>query len=224
MGVDAFELDVRLSRDGVPVVIHDPDLQRTCDRAGAVADLTVDELSRVDATCRFSADDGRWGAMRAGVSTLADILGRYPTMPVIVELKGSDPAVAHAAVDVVRSSGAAGRVCFGGFSLRTLRAARAYGAELPTGAATPEIRLALYGSWVRLPLPPHGYAAFQVPECSGSTRIVSARFIAAAHRAQVPVYVWTVNEEADVRRLIDWGADGVITDYPDRVLRVLRSV
>jgi glycerophosphoryl diester phosphodiesterase len=84
--------------------------------------------------------------------------------------------------------------------------------------------LALYRSWVGWPLRDEAYREFQVPEKSGPTRIVSPRFIRHAHRAGLPVKVWTVNDADDMRRLIAWGADAIITDRPDLAVGVMRSL
>ena len=64
------------------------------------------------------------------------------------------------------------------------------------------------------------YRAFQVPEQAGRLRVVTPRFLRAVHRADLAVQVWTVNEEADMRRLFDWGVDGIITDRPDVAVRM----
>ncbi len=64
--------------------------------------------------------------------------------------------------------------------------------------------------------------AFQVPERSGSTRVVSKRFVQYAHQTGVAVQVWTVNDPADMRRLLDWGVDGLISDRPDLAVEVVR--
>ena len=84
-----------------------------------------------------------------------------------------------------------------------------------TGAAREETRWALYRSWVGWPLGRHRYQEFQVPEVSGSTTVVSRRFVEHAHRAGVAVKVWTVDAAADIERLLDWGVDGIISDSPD---------
>lgn len=216
LGVDGLELDVRLSRDGDVVVLHDATLERTTDGVGPVTALTADELARVDAGARFDRDGASpFRALGLGVPRLADVLARHRDLPLIIELKGTDPAIAHAAVAVVRRARSLERVCFGGFSDGVLRAARAAGPEVCTGAATGETRWALYRSYVRWPLGRPAYVAFQAPETSGSTRVVSPRFIAAAHRAGRLVQVWTVNAPEDMRRLAAWGVDGWITDRPD---------
>jgi glycerophosphoryl diester phosphodiesterase len=224
LGVDGCELDVRLSRDGEVVVIHDATLERTTDADGLVSALTASELARVDAGHRFKPEDGfPWRARGEGVPRLADILADHPTLPFIIELKGTDPAVAEAATALVAAAGAVDRVCFGGFADVTLAAARRAQPTACTSAATEEIRRALYKSYVWWPLGRVPYQAYQVPEVSGGTRVVSKRFIRQAHRAGKVLHVWTVNAPDDIERLQAWGVDGVITDRPDVALAVPKT-
>jgi glycerophosphoryl diester phosphodiesterase len=83
--------------------------------------------------------------------------------------------------------------------------------------------MALYGSWIGLSPGWVRYQAFQVPETSGRTRVVSPRFVRLAHEAGLAVQVWTVDEPADIRRLLDWGVDGIISDRPDVAVEVVRE-
>jgi len=222
LGVDGMELDLRLSRDGVPVVIHDADLARTTNASGPVAALTADELASLDAGATFSAAAGHpWRGSAAGVPRFRDVLRLVPQLPLIVELKGRDLTLAVEAVRTAAQEGALNRVCFAGFVDETLNAARRAAFGVCSSAASREIRRALYTSYVRWPIGRTAYSAFQVPEHANSTRIVSPRFVRHAHRASLLVQVWTVNEEADMRRLADWGVDGLITDRPDRALALL---
>jgi glycerophosphoryl diester phosphodiesterase len=227
LGADGLELDVHLSRDGVVVVHHDATLERTTNGRGRIGALTADELGQVDAGYWFKAcaEKSRAGLPREpsfpyrgqghGVPRLGKVLARYPGIPLIIELKVNDPELARRAIDEVRKAGAIDRVALGSFGWRVLRAARQYEPRISTGASREEVRLALYRSWVRWPLRSPEYREFQVPERSGATRIISRRFIAHAHRAGVPVKVWTVNDRHDMRRLLDWGVDALISDLPD---------
>jgi glycerophosphoryl diester phosphodiesterase len=104
-----------------------------------------------------------------------------------------------------------------------LRAARAIEPRIPTGAAREETRWALYRSRIRWPLGRTAYREFQVPERSNRTLIVTPRFLAHAHRAGLPVKVWTVNDPSDMRRLLDWGIDALISDRPDLAVEAVRS-
>ena len=86
------------------------------------------------------------------------------------------------------------------------------------------MRWALYRSWVLCPLTGSAYDGFQVPEVAGRTRVVSRRFVAAAHRAGLGVQVWTVDTADAARRLLDWGVDGLITDRPDIIVPLVNRV
>jgi glycerophosphoryl diester phosphodiesterase len=104
-----------------------------------------------------------------------------------------------------------------------LRTVRTVAPELATSAARQEVRWALYRSWCRWPLRACAYAGYQVPERSGSTRVVSRGFIDYAHRAGLGVQVWTVDDPADARRLLGWGADAIITNRPDLMIPIVRA-
>lgn len=204
-GADGLELDVHLSRDGVAVVHHDRLLDRTTRGSGPIGARTASELAEFD------------------VPTLRDVLARYPATRLIIELKESSRALASAVVGEVHRAAAIDRVCLGSSSMAALRAARRAAPGIATSAARFEVRLALYRSWFHLSPGRVAYHAFQVPETSGKTRVVSPRFVALAHRAGLPVQVWTVDEADDIRRLLDWGVDGIISDRPDVAVRVVRE-
>lgn len=228
-GADGLELDVLLSRDGMVVVHHDLTVERTTDARGPVADYTADELGRLDAGYWFTpgapASDPSYPfrGKGIGVPLLSTVLRRYRQAPLIIELKGDDPELGRRTVDEVRSADAVGRVAVGSFFQDALRAVRRYEPRICTGAAREEIRWALYRSYVGWPLGRPQYRELQVPERSESTTIVSPRFIAHAHRAGLPVNVWTVNERTDMIRLLDWGVNGLITDRPDLAIEVVRE-
>jgi glycerophosphoryl diester phosphodiesterase len=216
-GADGLELDVHLSADGVVVVHHDTTLDRTTDGVGRVSARTAAELARVDAGGRFTTADGRtpFRGQGIGVPTLREVLRRYPAIPIIVEMKVNAPEMGEAVAAEVRAAGAAERVCAAGFGARSMRAARRALPEMATSACAPEVRLALYRSWLGWPVRRPRYRAYQVPEHAEATRIVSPRFIRHAHRADLKVQVWTVDERADMERLLAWGVDALISNRPD---------
>lgn len=221
-GADGFECDVRQSRDGVPMVIHDATLDRTTDRTGPVAALTAAELARVDATCRFTPDaDVTWASPPVGIAPLAEALAAFPTARFIIELKDDSEDFARAVVDVVRAAAAGSRVCLGSFNHRVVQAVRAAAPELATSASEPEARWLLYRSHLRWPrLRRSAFSSMQVPEVAGRLRVTSPGFFRQVHREGCVAQIWTVDRPEDVRRLFDWGADGVITDRPDIVVPV----
>lgn len=204
-GADGLELDVHLSRDAVVVVHHDRLLDRTTRATGPIADRTAAELAEVD------------------VPTLRDVLARYPRTRIIIELKESSVALASAVVIEVQRAAAGEHVCLGSFSVAALRAARAAAPGVATSAGRFEVRMALYRSWLNLSPGRVPYQAFQVPETSGRTRVVSPRFVKLAHESGLVVQVWTVDEPENIRRLLDWGVDGIISDRPDVAAAVVKD-
>jgi glycerophosphoryl diester phosphodiesterase len=228
LGADGLELDVHLSRDGVVVVHHDDTLDRTTDTRGPLAARTADELARVDAAYWFTPNAGTaptypYRGQEIGVPRLRAVLERHASARFIIELKTPEAELARRTIDEVRAAGLVDRVALGSFHWRALYEARRYEPRIPTGAAKEETRWALYRSRLRWPLGRPRYRELQVPERIGSTVIVTPRFIAHAHRAGLPVRVWTVDDREDMLRLLDWGADSIISDRPDVAVAVVRE-
>lgn len=223
-GADVLEIDVHPTRDGEVVVIHDATVDRTTDGSGAVAGRTLAELRRLDAGHRFTPDGGRTFPFRGrgiAVPTLAEVLEAFPDARVNVEIK--DGRAQEGVWETVHRLGAAHRVLVAAARREDRRRFDGYAG--PTSAAREEIRAflllcrcGLAGFW-RPPVD-----AFQVPERQGALRVVDPRFVREAARFGVPVHVWTVDDPAAMRRLLEWGVDGVITDRPDRLTRVLHEV
>lgn len=216
LGADGLELDVQLSRDGMPIVMHDATIDRTTNAAGPVADWDAAALAALDAGWRFTRDgEFPFRGRGIGVPALTEVLARYPRTPLIVELKGSGAQLAHAVAEAIRRAGAIGHVTVGSFHKGALDEVRSCEPALRTGADMDEIRSGLSDDAsapgnLRLQ-----FHSFQVPEVYAGVRIVTPEFVERAHASGASVIVWTVDREDDVRRLLDWGVDGLITDRPD---------
>jgi glycerophosphoryl diester phosphodiesterase len=218
LGSDGLECDVHLSRDGVPVVIHDKTLDRTTNATGPVSARSAAELADVDAGHRFSGPDSAFPfrARGIGVPTLEEVLRAFPDVRVIIEMKQSEPALARAVARVVRQTQATDRVCVGSFYSQGLDVIRAEAPTIATSASEGEARWTLYRSWCRWPLgSSRPYCAFQVPVRAGRLQVVSPAFIQQVHRDGARIDVWVVDAAGDVERLFGCGVDGVITDRPD---------
>ncbi len=217
LGADGLEIDVQLSADGVPVVIHDQTLDRTTDRVGPVSSLTAAELARVDAGYRFEVDGQHpFRGQGIGVPVLDDVLAKYPDTRVIIEMKGGQPELARAVAASIRKADAVHRICVGSFHQGSIDAIRAEHPDVITSASQHEARWTLHRSWVRWPwISRQPYVAFQVPEYAGRMRVVSRGFVRQVHKQGHVLQVWVVNERDDIRRLLDWGVDGIISDRPD---------
>lgn len=199
-GADALEFDVRVSADGVPVVIHDPTVDRTTNGVGQVRALTVAQLERLDA------------GQGEPVPRLDAVMERFAEAVMLIEIK--DPAASTAVLDLVRRHGAERRVLVGSFRWRALRPfARA---EIPTTAARAGVAGAFLASRVGVVWPTRA-AAYAVPERRSVVQVVDERFVRAARTAGRPVHVWTVNHPDDARRLRNLGVSGIITDFPGQM-------
>jgi glycerophosphoryl diester phosphodiesterase len=218
LGVDAVEFDVHLSRDGVPVVLHDPTLDRTTDARGPVRERSVAELARVDAGARFSPDGGRSFPFRGAgihVPTLEEVLGALSDLPLIIELKTVE--VARPALDLLRRTGQLGRVLIGSFLDEALLPFRAAGVPVSAGSSTLARRYvpALLGHRpAALP-----FQALCIPRYHRILPLPVGAFAAMMRDAGGPTHVWTVNEPAQARRLWRLGVAGIISDDPGLILR-----
>jgi glycerophosphoryl diester phosphodiesterase len=204
VGAHMIELDVQLTRDGHPVVIHDLTLRRTTSGRGPVRRRTLAEIAALDA--------GSWFSPRfagAVVPTLGAVLAEIP-IPINVELKAAgDDGLERRVLDVVEGAGALDRVVFSSFDPQSLRRMR---------ALTRHAELAVLWSGRA-----HAKAlalAARVGASSVHLRKDAATppAVGAAHDAGLSVRVWTVNTPADFTFLTNAGVDGVFTDYPERFL------
>ena len=220
-GADGLELDVHLSADGIVVVHHDRTLDRTTDSTGPIASRTAPELERVDAGYWFKrGDDYPFRGLGIGVPTLRKVLARYRDIPTIIEIKVYSAAMGEAVAEEIRRADAVDYVCVAGYGPASARAARRALPDVAASAHRGEVRWALYRSWLRCPIRTAAYATYQVPECAEGFRIVSPQFVRDAHRGGFKVQVWTIDAEADMRRLLEWGVDGLISNRPDLAVRV----
>jgi glycerophosphoryl diester phosphodiesterase len=221
LGYLYLETDAHVTRDGVVVAFHDPCLDQITERRGAIADLSIEEVEAADAGYLFSADGGRSFPFRGRgvrIPRLEQLLRHWPEARFIVDPK-TDACVDPLAA-VFDKLDAWERVGIGSFSDRRLRRIRKLGrgractsmGPLAVGIARVA---ALFGRMPRL-----GADSVQVPLRVGPIPIVTAGFVRAAHRAGLPVHVWTIDDKATMHRLLDLGVDGIMTDRP-RVLRDL---
>lgn len=220
---DLLEVDVHPTRDGDCVVIHDPTVDRTTDGRGRVADLTVAELRKLDAGHRFTPDGTTFPYRGTGVhvSTLREVLVELPDARVNVEVK--DGRAQLAVKRTIDELGAHHRVLIAAGDARNRALFHHYPGPTSAGAQDLYAFYAMHLSkTTRFYRPP--IDAFQMPERSGARQVLTPRWIQEAHAHNVAIHVWTVDEEADMRRLLEWGVDGIISDRPDRLARVLHEM
>ena len=218
LGVDAIELDVRLTRDGVPVVIHDPTLGRTTDRGDAVADISLAGLRRADAGARFTPDAGATFPYRGRgltIPTLREVIDAVQGIPLLIEVKV--PAAGAAIVDVLTRAGAGRRVVGASMNRAAILALRA--ANIATGASAIDV-LALWSFLIRRQRPDSlSYAALCIPRVYGGLPLPVAGLARIARDAGVATHVWTVDKPRVAHKLWQSGVQGIVTNDPATMLR-----
>jgi glycerophosphoryl diester phosphodiesterase len=207
-GADILELDVRLSKDGNVVVVHDPVI--AVDGGG---EQPVDALDH-----REMNDEANEYNM--GVPTLAAVLERFPGRRFNIDLKVDTPVLAERVADHLRTVGAAHRSVVASFLPRALHYFRRVAPEVATSTHPREVRSFLFRHLTGIrPVSP-AYA-LQIPLRHGSIPIVTRRFVSYAHRHGYAVHVWTINDPADAVRLAELGVDGIVTDRVDVINEAL---
>ncbi len=195
------------------MVSHDPTLERVAGRDIAVGRLTMAELRRIDL------------GHAQGFASLEETLDALPDTRFNIDVK--EDAAVDATVAAINRTRAANRVLVTSFSDRRRRkvAARLPGVVSSAGSAgVLRFRIAAtLGSTKALLAALRGARALQVPERVGRLRLVTPRFVEAAHRVGVEVHVWTVNDPAVMTRLLDLGVDGLVTDRVDLALPLISA-
>jgi glycerophosphoryl diester phosphodiesterase len=217
-GAEALEFDVQLSADGIPVLMHDPSLDRTTLASGLLRERTASELGALDAGYHFTLDQGGsypWRGRGLGVPSLAEVLRRFPEVPLLIELK--TVGVAEPVRRVLQEHGARERVVLASFLEAALAPFRAAGFH--TGAS----RKGILALWLRSKLgwgaPGGSDQIYAVPDYyRDRVHVPTPAFIRSARRAGRPVHVWTVNDPARAAWLWRRGVSGIITNFPAVIL------
>ena len=207
LGADGVELDVHLSADGVPVVMHNFNLEESTDGAGHITDKTLAELKELDAGSKFAPE---FAGER--IPTLAQVFETLEgKMLVNVELKDISPSgvgLEAPVVEVVRKYGMEKKVLFSSFNPFTLRRIRPHARDIPSGLLVAhDLPIQLRRAWLA-PFTPH---EARHPDAE----MTDERLVKWCHARKLRVNVWTVNEPVEMKRLIALGVDGIITDVPD---------
>lgn len=219
LGADVLELDVHSTSDGAIVCLHDDTVDRTTDGTGAVHGMTLAEVQALDAGYRFTTDGGATFPYRGTgvtVPTLREVLEAHLGAWFSIEIKQTEPDIVDPVIAVVDAAGAQDRVVLVSFSDTVVAAIRARRPELVTGMAAGEMAqfLALRPASEARYVPPTTIA--QLPASS-----IDAEVVARAARFGLRLHVWTVNDRAEMERLIGLGVHGIMTDDPALLAEVL---
>jgi glycerophosphoryl diester phosphodiesterase len=229
LGADVLEMDIHSTLDGVIVVIHDATVDRTTDGVGRVGNYRFEELQQLDAGYDWptleeesARTDRPFRGQGITIPSLQEVFIAFPDMPMNIEIKQQSPSLATPLCIMLRTYEMTDQVLVASFHQQAINEFRQVCPEVPTAAVEGEIRTFYIFSTIGMTAvyQPIAYA-FQVPEYAGDLHVVTEDFVQNAQSLNIDVHPWTINDPEQIQRMIDLGVNGIITDYPDRVLQLL---
>jgi glycerophosphoryl diester phosphodiesterase len=224
-GADGLEMDIHPSRSGEIVVIHDDAADRTTNGTGAVREMSLKDLKALDAGFRFTLDGGKTFPFRGKavrIPTLEEVFKAFPESRINLEIKEPGDPMGRKLLELIERYGMEEKVLVAAEKGESIAAFRRLGSSVATGATALQVKRFFFT--MKLGITPFYNPradAFQIPEWYRDIHVVTPRFIRRAHGKGMKVHVWTVNDEVDMMRLLKWGVDGIMTDYPASLRTVI---
>ncbi len=227
LGVDVLEIDARITKDGQLVVIHDKTVHRTTNGTGSIENYNLADIHTLDAAYRWSPDEGNTFPLRGKdikIPSLSEVFQGFPQMRINIEIKEPQAAMIPTLCRIIQDHNMWQKVIIASFDAGTLKKFRSLCPGAATSAGTSEVILFYLLQKMRLEsIYSPNALALQVPEKYGALQVVNRRFVEAAHKRNLRVQVWTINDIDSMKRLLKLGVDGVVTDYPQRLLGTLKK-
>jgi glycerophosphoryl diester phosphodiesterase len=227
LGAQVIESDVHLTRDGVPVLIHDETVDRTTDGRGPVAELSLVELRELDAGAHFTTDEcANFPFRNQGirVPSLEEAFELLPAARFNLEIKGAEPKLVTEVVELVRSRDREALTLLTAGEDAVMASIRAElertGATPALGASVSDI-LEFIRSAPRAQAPASDSMALQIPTEFGGRPLITSQLLEHCHAHGVQVHAWTINLESEIEALLDLGVDGIVTDFPGRMAKLV---
>lgn len=226
LGVDALELDLNLTADGHLILMHDATLERTTNGRGPVIDHTLEQLRELNAAHNWSRDGERFPYRDnpVRVATIDEVFEQLPETPLIIELKNDSPVAAKALSRAIEKAGSGERVIVSSYHRAVIREFRRLCPQVYTGVTMPEALQFYVAQWLgmsdRLQC---DYQTMQLPMRYLGLDVYSRRFVNAARKRGMHLSVWTVDDREQMKKYIALGLDGIVTNRPDRLLKLLEE-
>ncbi len=225
LGVDMLEMDIHSSADDALVVIHDSTVNRTTDGKGKVNALTLEQLQALDAGYAWTADDGESYLYRGRglvIPTLEAVFAAFPAMPMRIDIRQTTPPIYEAFCELIHKYKMEERVIALSANAENLLAFRGVCPEVASSMSVPEMSLfaLLNHNFLEQPYSPTAQT-FDAPAYYGNIPLLTARMVQETHRQGKTVFAWTIDKPAQMRYMLELGVDGIITNYPDRLLELL---
>ena len=231
MGVDALEMDIQLTRDGILVLHHDETIDRISNGNGFVIDYTFEELQQFNFGFNFTDLNGKqpYKKLKVEITALESLVAIYPETPLIIEIKNAGSDGKRAAEELKRiidDYGVRMHTIVASFHDEVLdHYLEITDGEYFISTAEKEARKLVISTKTGFGVfyKPEAVAA-QLPVESGGFDLTKPRLLKSAHRHNMALHYWTINEEDDMERLIMLGADGLMTDRPDLMIDLLNRL
>lgn len=223
LNVDVLETDIRITKDGIPVIFHDETLDRTTNGKGKISDFNLDELIEFDlGYWHLNKEKDAYPFRNKGLQILPlhIFFEKFPKVKINLDIKDDYKKASSIIFETIKDSGAEHRVLVGSFHneqiLRFREISKHY--EIPTSANTKEVLAFVSNLWI---FSKKDYCALQVPLTHSFIKIVTASSIKRAHRKNIAVHPWTINDKEIMLSLLTWKIDGIFTDDPELLIEVL---
>ncbi len=228
-GAHIIESDIHVTRDGVPVLIHDPNLDRTTNGSGPVAEHDFAEVQQLDAGCRFPRTEGdpqAYADQGIRIPSVREAFERFPDVLFNFEIKADTQGVIDSVLALIREFDREDRTLLVAgedpIQARLRDALDRSGLHPALGASLGDIVDIVRGASEGKPHSSDSMA-IQVPLHFGENLLVTPELVAHCHAHRVQVHVWTINDPETMSDLLDRGVDGIVTDRPDIMASLLAS-
>jgi glycerophosphoryl diester phosphodiesterase len=230
LGVDVIETDIHITKDGHLVTIHDSTVDATTNGRGFVKDYTLKELQRLDAAYSFQDLKGEFSfrGKHVYVPTLEEVFQRFPNMRINIEVKDDNPTerkkeIVQKLMKLIEEYDMEDKVLIASFDQNIINLFETYskGRVATQGGKQEAKKFVILHKLFLRNLYKSNVDAFQLPIQEGNLDLTQPILISGAHRIGLHVHYWTVNDQETMERLINLGADGIITDRPDILLKIL---
>ncbi|MFC4322784.1 glycerophosphodiester phosphodiesterase [Litchfieldia salsa] len=227
LGVDAIELDVRMSKDKELIVIHDETVDRTTDGTGLVSNLTLDQLKEFDAGYRLKMEKRGYPFRNRGIQipTLEEVFQEIKHTSFVIEIKDTNPKVEKKVAKLIKKYKLKKKVIVGSFNDESIkRFANSTEGKVPIGTGAETLKFYVFLHKLHLDrIYPLKRNAVQIPVKAGHIDLATERLVNTMRERNIAIHYWTINDEKTMKELIKLNVDGIITDFPNKMLQLINK-
>jgi glycerophosphoryl diester phosphodiesterase len=227
-GADTLEMDLRMTKDGHIVILHDATVERTTDGEGSVEKMSLSQIKALDAGYRWTVDGGHSFPYRGSgltIPKLEEVFQLFPGTPMLIEIKDRRSKISDLLCELIERYRKTYTVLIASFDTKVLKKFRCVCPQVASSGGLMEtLTFSLLNKVGLTSLYGPKMQALHVPKTANGEIVATRQFVKAAHERNLKVEVWTVNDLDDLRLFMAAGVDGIMTDYPDRLLKLRNSI